>query len=162
MVEKAADQPDGVSIDDLDRRILDVLQRDASLSIEAIAREVGSSKSPVWTRIRRLRQRGVIDRQVAILDPGAVGRDQVFFVAIKTGSHAADWLERFSEAVRALPEIEEAHRLAGENDYLLKVRVRDTRDFDRFYKTLVARVEMFSVTSQLSMETIKATTAIAL
>lgn len=162
MVGTGKENAENVPIDDLDRRILDVLQRDASLSIEAVAREVGSSKSPVWTRIRRLRQRGVIDRQVAILDPAAVGREQVFFVAIKTGSHAADWLERFSEAVRELPEIEEAHRLAGEIDYLLKVRVRDTRDFDRFYKELVARVEMFSVTSQLSMETIKATTAIAL
>ena len=147
-------------MDDLDRRILTVLQRDCSLSLEAIAREVGSSKSPVWNRIRKLRDAGVIDREVAVLDPAAVGQDEVFFVAIKTSAHSAEWLDRFMRAIREMPEIQEAHRLAGEIDYLLKVRVADTRAFDAFYKRLVGEVELFAVTSSLSMETIKSTTAI--
>lgn len=149
-------------MDDLDRRILNVLQHDATLSVERIAALVHSSKSPVWNRIRRLREAGVIDRQVAILDPDSVGHNEVFFVAIKTGSHSAEWLARFVEAVRGLPEVQEAHRLAGEIDYILKVRVRDTRAYDAFYKRLVERVELFAVTSSLSMETIKSTTAIEL
>jgi Lrp/AsnC family transcriptional regulator len=91
-----------------------------------------------------------------------VRRDEVFFVMIKTGSHNADWLERFAAAVSGMGEIQEAHRLAGEIDYLLKVRVRDTRAFDAFYKRLVAEVELFSVTSSLSMETLKEMTAIPL
>jgi Lrp/AsnC family transcriptional regulator len=99
---------------------------------------------------------------VAILDPASVNRDEVFFVMIKTGSHDAAWLERFADAVAKMAEIEEAHRLAGEIDYILKVRVRDTRAFDAFYKRLVAQVELFSVTSSLSMETLKTTTAIPL
>jgi len=149
-------------LDDLDRRILAILQEDATLPVETIAARVNSSKSPVWSRIRKLRERGVIDRQVAILAPESVDRNEVFFVTIKTSSHSKDWLERFAAAIETMGEIQEAHRLAGEIDYLLKVRVRDTRAFDVFYKRLVAEVDLFSVTSMLSMETLKETTAMTL
>lgn len=149
-------------MDDLDRRILTLIQKDASLSVEAIAERVNSSKSPVWNRLKKMREAGIIARQVAVLDPELVDRAEVFFVAVRTGSHSADWLERFMHAIRDMPEIQEAHRLAGEIDYILKVRVRDTRAFDAFYKRLTEQVEMFSVTSQLSMETIKSTMAISL
>lgn len=149
-------------MDDLDRRILGVLQRDASLSVERIAELVGSSKSPVWTRIKKLKQTGVIAREVALLDPDKVDQTEVFFIAVKTDQHEADWLERFSVAVQGMPEIQEAHRLAGEIDYLLKVRVKDTRAFDAFYKRLVGQVRLFAVTSSLSMETLKSTTEMQL
>ena len=149
-------------LDELDRRILAVIQEDASLPVEAIAALVNSSKSPVWSRIRKLRERGVIDREVAILDPEKVDRNEVFFVTIKTSSHSKGWLDRFAAAIREMGEVQEAHRLAGEIDYILKIRVRDTRAFDSFYKKLVAEVELFSVTSMLSMETLKETTFISL
>ncbi|UOM34693.1 Lrp/AsnC family transcriptional regulator [Acuticoccus sp. I52.16.1] len=149
-------------MDDLDRRILDILQKDATLPVERVAAMVNSSKSPVWNRIRKLREAGIIDRQVAILDPQKVGRAEVFFVMVKTSSHSKDWLERFANAIADMGEVQEAHRLAGEIDYLLKVRVTDTRAFDTFYKRLVGEVELFSVTSLLSMETLKETTEIPL
>lgn len=147
-------------LDDLDRRILRALQQDASLSVERIAGLVGSSKSPVWARIKKLKDSGVIHKEVALLNPDQVGQSEVFFIAVKTDQHEEGWLERFSSAVQDMPEIQEAHRLAGEVDYLLKVRVSDTRAFDDFYKRLVARVRLFAVTSSLSMETLKSTTEI--
>ena len=149
-------------LDELDRRILDVLQEDATLPVEAIATRVNSSKSPVWSRIRKLRERGIIKRQVAVLDGEKVGCDEIFFVTIRTSSHSKEWLERFARAIERMGEVQEAHRLAGDIDYLLKVRVRDTRAFDAFYKSLVAEIELFSVTSMLSMETLKETTVIPL
>lgn len=149
-------------MDELDRKILTILQHDATLPVERIAAMVNSSKSPVWARIRKLREAGVIAREVAVLDPAKVGQDEVFFVNIKTGSHSRDWLDRFHAVIAAMGEVQEAHRLAGEIDYILKVRVRDTRAFDAFYKRLVAEVEMFSVTSMLSMEILKETTVIPL
>lgn len=149
-------------MDELDRKILAILQEDATLPVEKIAQRVASSKSPVWARIRKLREVGVIAREVAVLDAEKVGRAEVFFVMVKTGSHSTDWLERFAAALRTMGEVQEAHRLAGEIDYLLKVRVTNTRAFDAFYKRLVAEVELFSVTSMLSMETLKETTVIAL
>lgn len=147
-------------VDDLDRRILRALQQDASQSVEKIASLVGSSKSPVWARIKKLKDSGVIAKEVTLLDPEKVGQSEVFFIAVKTDQHEEGWLERFSAAVKDMPEIQEAHRLAGEIDYLLKVRVSDTRAFDDFYKQLVARVRLFAVTSSLSMETLKSTTEI--
>lgn len=149
-------------MDDLDRRILRVLQDDATLPMEQIAARVNSSKSPVWARIRKLREAGIISRQVAVLDGEKVGQNEIFFITIKTSSHSADWLKRFAAAIEGMGEVQEAHRLAGEIDYLLKVRVANTRAFDAFYKRLVAEVELFSVTSMLSMEVLKETTAIPL
>lgn len=139
-----------------------VLQEDATLPVEKVAEQVHSSKSPVWARIRKLRESGIIDRQVAILNGEKVGQNEVFFVLVKTSSHSAPWLERFHAAIARMPEVQEAHRLAGEIDYILKVRVKDTRAYDDFYKRLVKEVELFSVTSTLSMETLKETTVIAI
>ncbi len=150
------------SLDELDRKILRELQRDATQSLEILADRVGSSKTPVWTRIRRMRDQGVIERQVAIVDPERTGFDHCFFVLVRTSRHETGWLEDFMKAVQALPEIQEAHRLAGEIDYVLKVRVRSARHFDDFYKRLVGQVEIFNVTSLLSMETLKSETAVPL
>ena len=151
-----------VTLDDLDRKILAALMEDADRSLDEIARIVGSSKTPVWNRIRRMREAGVIRRQTVIVDPEAVGLEACFFVLIRTSEHDPDWLARFLAAVQARPEVLEAHRLAGEIDYILKVRVRNARAYDAFYQALIARVRIHNVTALLSMEEIKATTALPL
>jgi Lrp/AsnC family transcriptional regulator len=107
-----------------------------------------------------MRKNGVIRRQVAIVDPKAVGLGETFFVAVRTSKHDDEWLKAFTEAVLALPEILEVHRLTGDIDYLLKVQVSGTTDFDRVYKALIGRISLYNVTSSLSMETIKSTTAL--
>lgn len=148
------------AFDALDRRILVRLQRDATLSLDQLAAEVGASKTPVWNRIRKLRDSGVIDRQVAVLDPEAVGLGACFFVLVRTSRHEPEWLEAFTKAVEELPEIVAAHRLAGEIDYVLQVRVADARAYDAFYRRLIDRVSIYNVTSLLSMEEMKAETAL--
>ncbi|NAZ18098.1 winged helix-turn-helix transcriptional regulator, partial [Glutamicibacter soli] len=100
-------------MDEVDRKILSLLQEDASLSLDQIADRVGASKTPVWNRIRKLREAGVIRRQVAILDPEALGLEACFFVLIRTSEHEKDWAARFLKALRERPEVIEAHRLAG-------------------------------------------------
>ncbi|MCK4869446.1 MAG: Lrp/AsnC family transcriptional regulator [Alphaproteobacteria bacterium] len=149
-------------LDELDRKILRLLQEDCDISLDALAKEVGSSKTPVWNRINKMRKSGVIRRQVAIVDPEAVGLGETFFVSVRTSRHDTEWLEAFTEAVLALPEILEVHRLTGDIDYLLKVQVSDAADFDRVYRALIDRISIFNVTSSLSMETIKSTTALNL
>jgi len=147
-------------LDPLDRRILAELQADSSQSLDDIARKVGSSKTPVWNRIRRMREAGIILRESAILDPEALGLEACFFVLIRTSEHEADWQRRFLDAVRARPEVLEAHRLAGDIDYILKVQVRNARAYDAFYQALIAQVKIHNVTALLSMQEIKATTAL--
>ncbi|MFN6977014.1 MAG: Lrp/AsnC family transcriptional regulator [Gemmobacter sp.] len=149
-----------VRLDEIDRKILAALQEDASLSLDEIARRVNSSKTPVWNRIRRMREAGVILRQTVIVDPEALGYEACFFVLIRTSEHDPEWLARFLAAVRSRPEVLEAHRLAGEIDYILKVRVRNARAYDAFYQALIAQVRVHNVTALLSMEEIKATTAL--
>jgi Lrp/AsnC family transcriptional regulator len=150
------------ALDALDRKILAEIQRDATPSLDDLAARVGASKTPVWNRIRKLREAGVIDRQVAVLNPEAVGLGACFFVLIRTSQHEPGWLEKFVAAVDAMPEIVSAHRLAGEIDYILQVRVADARAYDAFYRRLIAHVSIFNVTSLLSMEEMKGTTELAL
>ena len=149
-------------IDSLDRKILKELQDDASQSLDDIARKVGSSKTPVWNRIRKMREMGIIGRQTVILDPESLGLEACFFVLIRTSEHAPDWQEKFLASVRARPEVLEAHRLAGDIDYILKVRVSNARAYDRFYQALISEVKIHNVTALLSMEELKATTMLPL
>ena len=149
-------------LDDLDRRILRELQRDSGQSLEQIARRVGSSKTPVWNRTRKMREAGIIERETVILDAEALGFEACFFVLIRTAEHESAWQDQFLEAVRARPEVLEAHRLAGDIDYILKVRVKNARAYDAFYQALIGQVKVHNVTALLSMEEIKATTELPL
>ena len=149
-------------IDDLDRKILAELQADASQSLDEIARKVGSSKTPVWNRIKRMKETGVITRQTAILDAEALGLEACFFVLVRTSEHEADWQRRFLDVLRRRSEVLEAHRLAGDIDYILKVRVKNARAYDQFYQALISEVKIHNVTALLSMEEIKSTTVLPL
>ncbi|MBT0956382.1 Lrp/AsnC family transcriptional regulator [Alphaproteobacteria bacterium KMM 3653] len=149
-------------IDALDRKILGELQADASQSLDEIARKVGSSKTPVWTRIKRLRKTGVIRQDTVMLDPEALGLEACFFVLIRTSEHEADWQQKFLHTLQSRPEVLEAHRLAGDIDYILKVRVQNARAYDIFYQALISEVRIYNVTALLSMEEIKSTVALPL
>ena len=149
-------------IDDLDRKILAELQADAEQSLDEIARKVGSSKTPVWNRIKRMKETGVITRQTAILDAEALGLEACFFVLVRTSEHELGWEKRFLDVVRRRPEVLEAHRLAGDIDYILKVRVKNARAYDTFYQALISEVRIYNVTALLSMEEIKTTTVLPL
>lgn len=150
------------SLDAIDLKILKELQTDANQPLETLAKKVGASKTPVWNRIRKLRDSGVIKRTVSVLDPDKVGLSTCFFVFVKTSAHEKEWQDRFLSAVRTKPEVMEAHRLAGDVDYILKIRVADARAYDAFYQSLISEVSIFEVTSTMSMEEIKATTELPL
>ena len=151
-----------VRIDELDRKILRSLQEDASRSLDEIARDVGSSKTPVWNRIRKMREGGLVGQQTVLLDAEALGFEACFFVLIRTSAHEADWQDKFLKALKSRPEVMEAHRLAGDIDYILKVRVRNARAYDEFYQALISEVQIYNVTALLSMEEIKSTTMLPL
>lgn len=151
-----------VRIDETDRKILAALQRDASQSLDDIARDVGSSKTPVWNRIKKMRSAGIIGQQTVMLDADALGFEACFFVLIRTSEHEADWQAKFLAALQARPEVQEAHRLAGDIDYILKVRVQNARAYDVFYQALISEVRVHNVTALLSMEEIKSTVALPL
>lgn len=150
------------SIDDLDRKILSELQDDASQSLDEIARKVDSSKTPVWNRIRKMKAAGVILRETALLSPEKLGLEACFFVLVRTSEHEAGWQKAFLATLQQRPEVMEAHRLAGDIDYILKVRVKNAKAYDVFYQALISNVKIFNVTALLSMEEIKSTTKLPL
>jgi len=149
-------------LDALDRKILDQLQRDATLSVADLADRIGLTATPCWRRLQKLEAGGYIKGRVALLDPEKINLGTTVFVAVRTAQHNAAWLEAFSKAVKTIPEIVEVHRLSGETDYLLKVLVPDISAYDRVYKRLIAQVDLFDVSSSFSMETLKATTVLPL
>lgn len=146
-------------MDATDRKILAILQADASLAVVEIAERVGLSQTPCWRRIQRLEASGVIQRRVALVDPQAIGLGLTVFVEIETGDHSHDWLSRFADIVAAMPEVMEIHRMAGDVDYLLRIAMADMASYDDFYRKLVALLPLKNVTSRFAMERVKFTTA---
>jgi Lrp/AsnC family transcriptional regulator len=149
-------------IDAIDRKILGILQVDASLSLAEIAEQVNLSATPCWRRIQRLERDGVITGRVALLDPDRINVGITVFAAIKTDQHNAEWLTDFARHVADVPEVVEIYRMAGDIDYLLKIVVPDIQGYDRVYKTLIARMRFFDVSSMFAMERIKHTTVLPL
>jgi Lrp/AsnC family transcriptional regulator, cysteine-sensing transcriptional activator len=147
-------------MDAIDRKILALLQQDASLSVAEIGHRVGLSSTPCWKRIQRLEGAGIIQNRVALIDQEKVGLGITVFVSIETGDHSQAWLDRFAREVSAMPEVMEFYRMAGDVDYMLRVVVPDIQGYDGFYKKLIAAVPLKNVTSRFAMEKIKATTAL--
>lgn len=151
-----------VELDDIDRRILALLQRDATLAVSEVAEQVGLSTTPCWKRINRLREEGVIIGQVALCDPEKLGLGTTVFVKVSTNRHNEAWLAKFARAVEAIPEIVEVYRMSGDVDYLLRVIVHDIKGYDDVYRRLIAACELSDVSSSFAMERIKYTTAVPL
>jgi Lrp/AsnC family transcriptional regulator, cysteine-sensing transcriptional activator len=149
-------------MDVTDRKILSVLQSDASLSIAEIGHRVGLSSTPCWKRIQKLETDGVIERRVALVDQDKVGLGITVFVSVETADHSEEWLKKFAELVGAMPEVMEFYRMAGDVDYMLRVVTTDIHGYDGFYKRLIAAVPLKNVTSRFAMEKIKSTTALPL
>lgn len=149
---------ENILLDRIDRRILKLLQQDATRAVADIAETVGLSQTPCWKRIKRLEEAGVIQRRVALVDGTRVGLGVTVFVAVRTSTHTDEWLDRFARGVAALPEVVEFYRMSGDVDYMLKVVVRDIADYDRFYKSLIKVAPLSDVSSSFAMEQIKYTT----
>jgi len=147
-------------MDAIDRKILDILQADASVPVATIAERVGLSAAPCWRRIKRLEDEGVITRRVALVDRRKANVPMTLFVSVRTTRHAVEWLEEFRRAIGDISEIVEAWRLTGEVDYLLRIVVPDIDAYDAVYKRLISRVEFADVSSAIAMEEMKFTTAI--
>lgn len=149
-------------IDNKDRAILRLLQRDTSPSVDEIAEIVALSRNATWRRIKLLEERGVVKKRVALLDAEALEIGQTVIVLIRTNAHDPDWLTRFRRAVIEMPEIMGAYRMSGDLDYVLRVQVRDVKAYDRFYQRLITKVPVANVSASFVMEDIKDTTELPL
>jgi len=150
------------NIDDIDRKILSILQKDATASVDAISDAVALSRNACWRRIKQMEAAGVITARVALVDPAAVGCTLQAMVMIRTNAHDAKWMTQFQTALAAMPEVVGAYRMSGDLDYVLRVRVADVPAYDAFYKRLTSRISVSDISASFVMEDMKDTTAVPL
>lgn len=145
-------------LDSIDRRLLAILQRDASRTLDALAPKVALSATACWRRIQRLKEIGIIGARVDLLSQEALGLKLTGFVTVRTANHSEAWLRRFGTTIAAMPEVVELHRMAGDIDYLLKIVAADLAAYNEIYRAIIQIGDLTDVSATFSMERIKFTT----
>lgn len=133
--------PSSPELDRMSLRILDALQEDGRMSVQALSERVGLSTAPCWRRVRALEESGVISRYTAVVDPHRVGLSACMFTQISLDRHNEAAVESFEQAVRDFPEVLECFVVTGDADYLLKIVVQDNEAFEALLQRLLARVK---------------------
>ena len=151
-----------IDLDATDIRILNELQRDASLTNVELASRVSLSPSPCLARVKQLEKQGVISRRVTLLDARRLGLKVVVFIQISLDKQRRETLDAFERRITTLPQVMECYLMSGDADYLLRVVVPDIAAYDRVYKKLIQGAELADVSSSFAMEQIKYTTALPL
>lgn len=151
-----------IKLDSIDKHLIELLQSDTTIQIADLAAAVGLSQTPAWRRVQRLKDAGVITRQVALISRNKVNVGVTVFVSIRTSTHTEAWFDRFKATVEAIPEVMEFYRMSGDVDYLLRVVVPDIAAYDRVYKRLISGTQISDVSSSFAMEELKFTTALPL
>lgn len=151
-----------IALDSIDLKLLEMLQQDATTPLSQLAEAVGLSNTPCWRRLQRLKDQGVITREVALLDPERINVGVTVMVSVRTSVHTEEWFERFRATCEAIPEVVELYRMSGDVDYLLRVVVPDIKAYDIVYKRLIAGTDLHDVSSSFAMEQLKYTTALPL
>lgn len=148
-------------LDIWERRILALLQEDASLSTATIAEAVGLSASPCWRRIDRLERDGIIKRRVALVDRAKVGLKAQIFAQVKLNAHGRANLDQFTAAIRELPEVMECHVLMGSVDFMLRIVAADIESYERlFFEKLSNLPGVQEINSTVALSEIKSTTSL--
>ncbi|PCJ48326.1 MAG: ArsR family transcriptional regulator [Gammaproteobacteria bacterium] len=147
-------------MDSFDKKILQILQKDCSISLSEIAEQVGLTSTPCWRRIQALEKSGVIRGRVVLADPEKLNVGLTVFVMVKTNQHNEQWLTKFANNIKDIPEIMEFYRLSGDVDYLLRVVVPDMKAYDVFYKKLITHADFSDISSSFAMEELKFSTSL--
>ena len=150
-------------MDDIDKKILQLLQTNADIPISELSKKINLSPSPCWLRISKLYKQGYIKKKIAVIDRQKVNLSTVAFVQIKTSQHNMAWAKKFVEGVKEMDEVIEFYRLSGASDYLLKVLVKDMEAFREFMvKKLTSIDHIGSTHSTFMISEVKHTTAFSL
>ena len=149
-------------MNEIDKRILSILQANADIPIAELSKKVNLSATPCWARINKLYKQGYIKKKVAIVDRFKINLPVVAFVQVRTNQHSMAWSKQFIKAVKEMEEVVEFYRLSGTVDYIFKVLVPSIEKYNEFYKKLTDKVDFSEVTSSFSMEEIKYTNSLTL
>ena len=149
-------------LDEIDRKILNVLQADAAISLDQLGETIGLSRNACWRRVKAMETSGIITKRVALIDPIKVDLGLMVFMQVRTNSHDPKWQLDFSNATNAISGILSVYRMTGDLDYLIRARVSDMADYDRLYQQLITRLPIADIAASFVMEKIKDSTALTL
>ena len=143
-------------IDNIDQKILTVIQRNASLPLSEISKRVGVSPTPCWNRIKKMEEMGVISARTIVLNRKAINLSIVVFLSIRVSHHSKDWISDFQNIIEKYEEIIETHRLTGsDSDYLLKIVAPSIEEYDNFQQKLIGELEFTKMSSSISLQEMK-------
>lgn len=152
-----------MQLDELDKRILRLLQADAARSSTQIAEAVGLSQAPCWRRIQRLRDDGYIRAQVALLDRRKIGLNAQIFAQVKLTATGRSNVDAFTDAIRDFPEVLDCFVLMGSVDFMLRIVARDIEAYEQFFFNKLSRVPgVQEINSMVALSEIKSTTQLPL
>lgn len=145
-----------MSLDETDQKIIQLLQKNAKMSIQTMSEELNITKTPIYERIKRLEKEGVIQQYVAIIDEDKIERGMYVFCSVSLDSQRLDQIEQFKESVRSIPEVKECYLMGGTSDFLMKVRVKDLNDYHQFASGKLATLKNISqIKSTFVLDTVK-------
>ena len=146
-------------MDNIDKKIIFILQRQADLPLSEISKRVGLSQTPCWNRIRKLEEDGVIEKKVTIINKRKVNLPITVFLMITVRNYNSDWMKKFSEILKKYKNILEAHRITGSQaDYIIKIVAGSIEEYDKFQQVLIENIEFNSMSSGISLQELKSTT----
>ena len=150
-------------MDNIDKKIIFILQRQADLPLSEISKRVGLSQTPCWNRIRKLEEDGVIEKKVTLINKRKVNLPITVFLMITIRNHNSDWMNKFSEILKKYKNILEAHRITGSQaDYIIKIVAGSIEEYDKFQQVLIKNIEFNSMSSGISLQELKSTTILPL
>ena len=145
-----------IRMDDIDRKLLNLLQVNADLPLSEIAKKVGVSSTPCWNRIKRLEEKGIIKYKVSLVNKEKVGYAVTVFLSISVSNHNSDWFTEFEKVVIRHSNILEVHRLTGSSaDYLLKIIAKSIEEYDAFQQQLISEIQFTGMSSSISLKEVK-------
>ena len=143
-------------MDDIDKKILSIIQKDATIPLSELSKKVGISKTPSWNRIRKMEEEGIIKSKVTVLDNKKINLSIVVFLSVSVSSHSEEWLIDFQKILSQHDQIVEAYRLTGSStDYLLKIVAPSIEEYDKFQQQLINKVKFTKMSSSIALKEIK-------
>ena len=143
-------------MDDVDKKILSIIQKDATIPLSELSKKVGISKTPSWNRIRKMEEEGIIKSKVTVLDNKKINLSIVVFLSVSVSSHSEEWLINFQKILSQYDQIIEAYRLTGSStDYLLKIVAPSIEEYDKFQQNLINELKFTKMSSSIALKEIK-------
>ena len=143
-------------MDEIDKKILSIIQKNASIPLSELSKKIGISSTPCWNRVKKMEENGVIVSRITLLNNEKVNLPVTVFLSVSIGNHQKEWLVKFNEIINKYDEIVEVYRLASSSmDYLLKIVAPSIKEYDEFQQKLINDFEFTRMTSNIILKEIK-------